>query len=100
MDKEKKEFRLDRSRSGQVDFHEKFAQRTQIMPLVNLPEEPFEIRILMDWSSIEIFINEGPHVITAQIFPNEYYQELKIDNGSAGDLILLDFEVSSAESIW
>ncbi len=100
MDREKMEFRLDRSRSGQVDFHEKFAQRKQIMPLENLPEDPFEIRILMDWSSIEIFINEGQHVLTAQIFPNENYQELKISNGSEGDLILLDFEVSSAESIW
>ena len=100
MDREKKEFRLDRSRSGQVDFHEKFAERIQLMPLEDLPEDPFEIRILLDWSSIEIFINEGQYVLTAQIFPDDYYKELQISNGSIGDLILLDFEVSSAESIW
>ena len=100
MDREKMEFSLDRSHSGKVDFHESFAQQVQRMPLDNLPEQPFEVRILMDWSSIEVFINEGQHVMTAQIFPNEFYQELIINNRSATDLILLDFEVNSAETIW
>ena len=70
------------------------------MPLEHLPEDPFELRILIDWSSIEIFINEGQHVMTAQVFPNEFYKELEIRNRSENDLILLDFEVSTAESIW
>lgn len=100
MNLEREEFSIDRSRSGQVDFHEKFAQRIQKMPIKNLPDDPFEIRILTDWSSIEVFINEGQHVMTAQIFPNEFYKELTIRNGSENDLILLDFEVSTAESIW
>ena len=100
VDRDKLEFSLDRSKSGKVDFHEKFAQKVQRMPLENLPEEPFEVRILLDWSSIEVFINEGQHVLTAQIFPNEYYKQLDIKNYSDSDLILLDFEVSTAESIW
>ena len=70
------------------------------MPVPNLPEDPFEIRILMDWSSIEVFINEGQYVMTSQIFPNEFYKQLEIKNNNNSDLILLNFEVNSAESIW
>lgn len=100
MDKEKAEFTLDRRRSGKVDFHEKFAPRVQRMPIANLPENPFEIRILMDWSSIEVFINQGQYVMTSQIFPNEFYRELDINNQNSSDLILLDFEVNAVERIW
>ncbi len=94
------EFTLNRSKSGQVDFHEKFAPGVQKMPVNTLPDEPFEIRILMDWSSVEVFINQGQYVMTSQVFPREYYTVLDVTNGSDSDLILLDFEVSSAESIW
>lgn len=100
MDQQKKEFRLDRRRSGKVDFHEKFAPEVQRMPIDNLPDDPFEIRILMDWSSVEVFLNKGQYTMTAQIFPNEFYKQLEIENPNDSDLIFLDFEVSSIESIW
>ncbi len=100
MDQANTEFILDRRRSGKVDFHEKFAPQVQQMPIGNLPEDPFEIRILMDWSSIEVFINQGQYVMTSQIFPNDFYKELDISNGNASDLILLDFEVNAVNRIW
>ncbi len=100
LDRQKKEFILDRRQSGKVDFHEKFAPDVQRMPVPDLPEDPFEIRILIDWSSIEVFINEGQYVMTSQIFPNEFYKQLEIKNNNSSDLILLNFEVNSAESIW
>lgn len=100
MDTEREEFILDRRRSGKVDFHEKFAPRVQRMPVGNLPKDPFEIRILMDWSSIEVFINQGQYVMTSQIFPNEFYKELDITNLNSSDLIFLDFKVNVVEPIW
>ena len=100
MDSAAEEFVLDRRQSGKVDFKEEFAPDVQRMPIDNLPEDPFEVLILLDWSSVEIFINDGQYVMTAQIFPNEFYQELQVDNKGDNDLILLNFEVSGAESIW
>ena len=100
MDAKKNEFILDRRLSGKVDFHEKFAPGIQRMPLDNLPENPFEVRILMDWSSIEVFINQGQYVMTAQLFPNEFYKELDFANLNASDLILLNFQVNAVERIW
>ena len=100
MDRDLNEFTLDRRRSGKVDFHPKFAPEVQRMPVENLPEDPFEIRILMDWSSIEVFLNGGQYALTAQIFPNEFYQQLEIENPNGTDLIFLDFQVSGVESIW
>ncbi len=100
MDQNKKEFILNRRLSGKVDFHEKFAPKVQRMPIDNLPEEPFEMRILMDWSSIEVFVNKGQYAMTAQIFPNEFYKALDIENNNGSDLIFLEFEVNAVESIW
>ena len=100
LDSDKKEFSLDRRKSGLVDFSEKFAPDVQRMPVPELPDDPFEVRILIDWSSIEVFINQGQYVLTAQLFPRENYTQLEAVNRTKTDLILLDFEVNSAESIW
>ncbi len=100
LDSEKKEFSLDRRQSGLVDFSEKFAPGIQRMPVPDLPDDPFEVRILMDWSSIEVFINQGQYVMTAQIFPRENYTQLEAVNHTNSDLIFLDFKVNTAEPIW
>ncbi|HMB63941.1 MAG TPA: glycoside hydrolase family 32 protein [Eudoraea sp.] len=93
-------FLLDRTASGKTDFHENFGDRIQQMPIADLPEESFEVRLLLDWSSIEIFINEGQYVMTAQLFPNEPYTELQIENLADAEIEFNGFEVNKAESIW
>ena len=69
------------------------------MPIKDLPEE-FEVRILIDWSSIEIFINGGQFVMTEQIFPTEHYTDLIIQNLSASEMELRDFSIEKMQSIW
>lgn len=70
------------------------------MPVANLPEDLFEVRVLMDWSSVDIFINEGQYAMTAQLFPNSPYNELQISNTGTSQLTLENFEISKGESIW
>ncbi len=100
MDVDKKQFTLDRSKSGKVEFQENFAKNPQIMPIPNLPEGEFEVRIIMDWSSIEIFINGGQYVMTAQLFPNETYTDLTIENIGSTKLLFRDLEVSQVKGVW
>lgn len=76
------------------------SQVSQQMPVANLPEELFEVRVLMDWSSVEIFINEGQYAMIAQLFPISPYNELQISNIGTSQLTLENFEISKAESIW
>lgn len=91
-------FILDRTRSGKTDFEDSFPS-VQQMPVKELPEE-FEVRILTDWSSVEVFLNKGQYVMTAQVFPNAPYDELSLKNTGNATLTLDDFEYSVIEAIW
>ncbi|PKA98885.1 fructan beta-fructosidase [Flavobacteriaceae bacterium MAR_2009_75] len=95
-----KQFLLDRTSSGMVDFQEDFGEGVQIMPVPNLPDELYEVRVLLDQSSIEIFINKGQYVMTAQLFPNEAYNKLTIENLEDEALNFTNFKISKIESVW
>ncbi len=90
---------IDRSLSGKTDFTENFGAIQQ-MPIANLPDGPFEVRLFLDRSSIEVFVNKGQYVMTAQIFPNANYTDLSIKNTGIGKLSFNDFKISSVKGIW
>lgn len=100
LDDNKQMFLLDRSQSGRADFQKDFAAKVQRMPIGNLPNGPIEVRILLDRSSVEIFINKGQYVMTAQIFPKENYDTLSIENCSESSIIFRDFEVDGIQGVW
>lgn len=100
IDGDQELFLLDRINSGKTAFKEEFAQSIHKMPITNLPDGEIEVRILMDWSSIEVFINTGQYVMTSQVFPNEDYTNLIFTNTSSSMLTIKDLEVNRAESIW
>lgn len=71
-------FELNRSVSGKVDFKESFADRVQQLPVEGWPDGDAEVRLIIDSSSVEIFIDRGRYVMTSQIFPTRYYSTLQI----------------------
>lgn len=91
---------FDRRNSGLTDFAANFAPGVQEMPIGNLPEGEVEIRILMDTSSIALFINKGQYVMTNQIFPREAYTTLEFLNSSDVELEINQFRESAVERIW
>ena len=99
MKAEVKTFSIDRANSGKVDFQEDFGRRQQ-MPVPDLPDGEFEVRILIDHSSIEVFINEGQYVMTAQLFPNEKYTDLTLENLGDSEIALAGFQVNEVKRIW
>lgn len=100
MKGEEETFFLDRSKSGKVDFQQDFGKGVQQMPTSDLPEGNYEVRILMDWSSVEIFINKGQYAMTAQLFPNKHYTDLTIENLAQEKLVFKDFELNEIKEIW
>lgn len=96
---EEQQFFLDRTNSGKVDFQEDFSS-IHVMPVTDLPDGAYEVRILIDHSSIEVFINEGQYVMTAQLFPNEKYTDLTLENIGTSEIILKDFEINTIKRIW
>ena len=77
------ELYVDRTRSGRVDFSRDFPG-VQRAPLA-ARHGKVHLRILVDWSSVEVFADGGRRVITDQIFPSAASDgvELFADGGSA-----------------
>lgn len=91
---------IDRTKSGVKDFHPEFGNKLHYMPINELPDSDYEVRILMDKSSMELFINNGQYVMTEQLFPTENYTEIQIKNKSDKPLEFKDFHVDKVSSIW
>jgi fructan beta-fructosidase len=62
------ELYVDRTRSGDVSFSRDFPG-VQRAPLA-ATRGRVQLRILVDWSSVEVFAGQGRRVITDQIFPS------------------------------
>ncbi|MGB3142843.1 MAG: glycoside hydrolase family 32 protein [Maribacter sp.] len=100
IDAMNKTVNFNRSKSGLTDFSEKFANVIQQMSITHLPSETVEIKMLLDHSSLELFINKGQYVMTNQIFPTEYYSQLTIINTSNEEITIGDFKERKVQRIW
>lgn len=68
-DKATGEVYIDRTHSGDVNFSTSFPG-VQRAPLAINPNKSLTLKVLVDWSSIEVFSGNGSIVLTDQIFPN------------------------------
>jgi sucrose-6-phosphate hydrolase SacC (GH32 family) len=67
VDAAREQVSIDRTKSGQTAFHPKFAN-VQVAP-VPRKDGPTSLRIFIDTSSVEVFVNDGEQVLTSLIFP-------------------------------
>ncbi|MET3728089.1 fructan beta-fructosidase [Fictibacillus halophilus] len=87
---------VDRRRSGDKTFHNEFSCVQEMEVFI---EDQFALQIFVDTSSVEVFANDGKHVLTSLIFPREESNglELFLDHGAV-DLKSLD--LFDYQSIW
>ena len=88
---------VDRTRSGQVDFHPEFRGRhTAPLPVEN---GRVTLHVFVDWSSVEVFAADGEVVITDQIFPAPESDGVALyARGGTAHLVSLD--AWPLDSIW
>jgi fructan beta-fructosidase len=79
-DSKQKTFSIDRSHSGIVNFESSFGKLIHTTATPNLISETLDYQIILDWSSIEIFLNGGVYSFTEQIFPKKPYTKLTIQS--------------------
>ena len=80
---------LDRTRSGRVDFNENFTGVHESP--VPLSDNRLKLHTFVDWSSVEVFVNDGYAVITDRIFPDPSSDGLELFVlGGAVTLVSLD----------
>ncbi|MCK8436583.1 glycoside hydrolase family 32 protein [Streptomyces sp. D2-8] len=91
------ELYVDRTRSGAVDFNSTFPG-VQTAPL-KPKNGKVTLRILVDWSSVEVFGGNGEAVITDQIFPDPSSTGVEVF-AEGGTAILDHMQAWHLESIW
>jgi fructan beta-fructosidase len=88
---------VDRTLSGEDGFSENFARRMDAP--ARLIDGKIKLQIFVDWSSVEVFINDGEQVITTRIFPDPESIDVSLfaDGGTAA---LRSLTFWPLESIW
>lgn len=88
---------VDRTKSGEDDFHSDFSQRNDAP--ARLIEGKIRLQIFVDWSSVEVFVNDGEAVITNRIFPDPDSQDVIFySDGGTANITKIDFW--TLNSIW
>ena len=97
-DAKEKIFCVDRRNSGLVDFEKSFASKIHITKTPHITTKTIDFQIILDWSSIEVFLNEGVYSFTEQIFPQEPYNKLIIS--SSNDQEISSMSIKNVKGIW
>jgi sucrose-6-phosphate hydrolase SacC (GH32 family) len=88
---------VDRTASGASSFNPLF-EGVYYAPLSADSKGQVKLRVLLDWSSVEVFGGQGESTITAQIFPAEGDMETRLF--VEGDVEDVKLNVKGVESIW
>jgi fructan beta-fructosidase len=89
-------YELDRSHSGVTSFHTEFG-RLQTAPMAGDPST-VTLRVIVDRSSVELFVNAGETVMTSLVFPRAPYNTVVLSADAA--VGILAGSVHELDSIW
>jgi fructan beta-fructosidase len=97
-DAKSKTVSIDRRHSGIVNFEESFGNKIHKTEVKKLVSKITAFRIFLDWSSIEVFLDEGIYSFTEQIFPTHPYTKLSIQSDESQEISNL--EINKIKGIW
>ena len=87
---------IDRSQSGKVSFEKGFAGKHSAPRLT--ADEKFDLTLIIDDASVELFADNGLTVMTEIFFPNKPYNQIHIQ--STDNIVIRKLEFASLNSIW
>ncbi|MFV8225630.1 glycoside hydrolase family 32 protein [Christiangramia aquimixticola] len=74
-------FKMDRTEAGQVNFSDKFSGKNAVAPRITKSNSMNGVMIL-DKTSVELFLDNGKTVITEIFFPNQPWNEFSVKSES------------------
>lgn len=95
---EQKSFSIDRRHSGIVNFEKNFGKEIHTTVVSNIISETIDYQIILDWSSIEIFLNGGIYTFTEQIFPKKPYTKLSIQSNESQEI--KNITIHKIKGVW
>ena len=70
---------IDRSCSGFLPPGDTlYPQRREVPVPAPTPAQPLRLRVLVDWSSVEVFVGDGEQVLTEQVLPDPRHRGLQL----------------------
>ena len=96
-DSKRKEVFVDRTKSGESDFHSAFAGKHRAP--FKATDGRVDLRVFLDDSSIEVFVADGEVVLTDRIFPDPKSQGFGAFS-KGGKALIESLEVFQLRSIW
>ena len=98
IDTTKNQIYVDRTHSGNTDFHPKFSGR-HAAPLSQIEIDTVRLRILVDACSVEVFVNDGETAITDLVFPD--VDAIQLELFAIGGTATFDtIDVARLKSVW
>lgn len=81
IDNKEKYVFIDRKKSGRIDFSETFSDKVSKLAL-DKSYETINLKLVLDKTSVEIFINGGEKAFTELFFPEAPYQTLSVESSN------------------
>ena len=94
--KEKNQYYIDRTKSGDVGFNKEFAKVFTGPRLSNSTN--IKMKLLVDVASVELFADDGTTVMTGIYFPTQFFNHIKI--ASDESVLMNHIQFSKMKSIW
>lgn len=88
---------VDRTQSGESGFSDLFKVRNDAP--TRLENGVVKLHLLVDWSSVEVFVGDGEAVLTNRIFPAPESRDIRLF-AEGGDATVVNFNFWKLESIW
>lgn len=88
---------IDRRNSGETGLHKEFPAFHEAPLTAN--KDHITLHIFVDWSSVEVFVNDGELVLTDLIFPTDSSDELELFV-ERGSVLLHSLSVYEYGSVW
>lgn len=95
-DKKQREYFIDRTKSGKIDFEKGFGARHTAPRFSNLPN--INVSLVIDKSSVELFADDGLTTMTEIFFPNSAYNKITVQ--TADNARIKKLEYIKLASIW
>lgn len=95
-DHNKKQYIIDRAKSGKIDFNPEFAKSAFAPRISNMSSS--HIQLIVDASSVELFADGGLTVMTSIFFPHKPFTQLQIQNNKGA--IIKNLKIVPLKSIW
>jgi sucrose-6-phosphate hydrolase SacC (GH32 family) len=96
-DSEQNKYSLDRSASGNMDFSDEFGG-IHYAPRIS-EDQTINLKIYLDHSSLEVFVDNGEVVLTELIFPIPEYDQISL-RSLDGTTQIQQGKITELRSIW